>query len=152
MLHDIGKIGVPDAILTKPGRLTDEEFDVIRKHPETALDILGHVSFLTDERPLILHHHEHYDGNGYPHGLGGDRIPIGARVLALADAIDAMFSSRSYKPAYDTARVRSELQHCAGRHFDPDVAEVALGCIDDRSIEAHPGETAPAVATCDPIS
>ena len=144
LLHDIGKIGVPDAILTKPSRLTDEEFDVIKRHPETALDILGHVSFLADERPLILHHHERYDGNGYPYGLGGDRIPIGARVLALADAIDAMFSSRSYKPAYDTARVRSELHNSAGRQFDPDVTEVALDCLDDGSIMAIVEEPAPA--------
>lgn len=131
LLHDVGKIGVPDAILTKPGPLTEEEFDVIRRHPVTALEILGHVSFLADERPLILHHHERYDGHGYPAGLFGDQIPIGARVLAVADSLDAMFSPRSYKKAYGLDRVRSELASGAGRQFDPHVAEVALKWLDE---------------------
>ncbi len=131
LLHDIGKIGVPDAILTKEGALSTEEFSLIQRHPETALDILGHVSFLADERPLILHHHEHYDGSGYPAGLCGDQIPIGARVLTVADTLDAMFSPRSYKRAYSLERVRAELHACAGSHFDPNVAKVALEWLDE---------------------
>jgi diguanylate cyclase (GGDEF)-like protein/putative nucleotidyltransferase with HDIG domain len=131
LLHDMGKIGVPDAILTKPGPLTPEEWGVIRKHPQTGLEILGHVSFLAEERPLILHHHERYDGQGYPGGLCGDRIPIGARVLAVADALDAMFSPRSYKQAYDLDRVRAELAAGAGRQFDPAVAEATLEWLQD---------------------
>jgi len=126
LLHDVGKIGLPDAILTKPGPLTDAEFDIVKRHPETALEILGHVSFLTDERPLILHHHEHYDGTGYPVGLVGDRIPIGARILATADALDTMFSPRSYKGPYTIDRVRAELTAGAGRQFDPAVADATL--------------------------
>ncbi|MGB2986086.1 MAG: diguanylate cyclase, partial [Phycisphaerae bacterium] len=131
LLHDVGKIGVPDAILTKPGPLTTEEFDVIKRHPETALEILGHVSFLTDERPLILHHHERYDGTGYPTGLAGDRIPIGARILATADAVDTMFSPRSYKEPYAIDRVRAELTTGAGGQFDPTVTEVTLQWLDE---------------------
>jgi putative nucleotidyltransferase with HDIG domain len=131
LLHDVGKIGVPDAILTKPGPLTPEEFEVIRRHPETGLEILGHVSFLSDERPLILHHHERYDGFGYPAGLAGDEIPIGARILAVADALEAMFSARSYKEAYDLKRVRAEVAAGAGRQFDPGVAQVALRWMDE---------------------
>ena len=133
LLHDVGKIGVPDAILTKPGRLTPREFDVVRRHPETALDIVGHASFLADERPLILHHHERYDGEGYPAGLAGDRIPLGARVLAMADALDAMFSPRSYKPAYDLDRVRPELVAGAGRQFDPSITAITLKWLDEEA-------------------
>ena len=131
LLHDVGKIGVPDAILTKPGPLTEKEFEVIKRHPEIALEILGHVSYLTDERPLILHHHERYDGTGYPDGLAGDRIPIGARILAVADALDTMFAPRSYKEPYPLSRVRAELTAGAGSQFDPQVAEAALGWLDD---------------------
>ena len=126
LLHDVGKIGVPDAILTKPGPLTDQEFDIVKRHPETALEILGHVSFLSEERPLILHHHERYDGRGYPAGLAGDRIPIGARILAVADALDTMFAPRTYKRPYDVDRVRTELAAGAGHQFDPAVADVTL--------------------------
>ncbi|MEE8400284.1 MAG: HD domain-containing phosphohydrolase, partial [Desulfobacterales bacterium] len=100
LLHDIGKIGIPDTILTKPGPLTDEEYDIVKHHPQIAIDILQHASYLENERPLILHHHERFDGTGYPDKLKGDEIPIGARILAMADALDVMFSSRSYKPPY----------------------------------------------------
>ncbi len=130
MLHDVGKIGVPDAILTKQGPLTDREFDVVKRHPRTAVDILGHLSFLSDERPLILHHHERYDGKGYPARLTGDKIPLGARILAVADAMDAMFSPRSYKDSYDLRRVRKELTAGAGRQFDPAVTRATLELLD----------------------
>lgn len=138
LLHDVGKIGVPDAILTKPGPLTAEEFEVIKRHPGTALDILGHVSFLAEERPMILHHHERFDGKGYPTGLAGNRIPVGARVLAMADALDAMLSSRSYKPAFEVERVRAEVVAGAGRQFDPAVAEVTLDWLGEASADFPP--------------
>lgn len=141
LLHDVGKIGVPDAILTKPGPLTDAEYAIVKRHPETALVILGHISFLAKERPLILHHHERFDGDGYPDGLAGEQIPLGARVLAIADAIDAMFSPRSYKPAYDLQRVRGELAACAGKQFDPDVTEVALDWLDANPAICETAET-----------
>ncbi len=126
LLHDVGKIGVPDAILTKPGPLTSDEYATIQRHPETALEILSYVSFCGDERLIILHHHEHYDGHGYPDGLAGDKIPLGSRILSVADAIDAMASRRSYKPPFSVECIRRELTSGSGTQFDPDVVRVAL--------------------------
>ncbi len=126
LLHDIGKIGIPDAILTKPGRLTDVEFDEVRRHPETGASILGHTKQFAEVRPMILHHHEHFDGNGYPSHIAGEAIPIGARVLAMADALDAMLSPRSYKSAYSIERVVEEIKAARGMQFDPRVADVTL--------------------------
>lgn len=131
LLHDVGKIGVPDAILTKPGPLTPDEFDVVKRHPQTAVDIVTNMSFLADVNPLILHHHERYDGTGYPSGLKGDEIPIGARIIAVADAIDTMLSPRTYKAAYSVDRTRAELRACSGSQFDPQVTTVALRLLDE---------------------
>ena len=131
LLHDVGKIGVPDAILTKPGPLTPEEFDTVKRHPEIAIEILGHLSVLADQLPLILHHHEHYDGHGYPAGLVGEKIPMGARILAVADALDTMLSQRTYKPAYNVDQVRAELIACSGRQFDPAVVQATLALLDE---------------------
>jgi putative nucleotidyltransferase with HDIG domain len=130
LLHDVGKIGVPDAILTKPGPLTDDEFAAIKRHPEIAVKILGHLSCLAAELPLILHHHERVDGRGYPAGLGGQRIPLGARIIAVADALDTMFSPRSYKPAFSVDEVRAELIVGAGRQFDASILSVTLSSLD----------------------
>lgn len=130
LLHDVGKIGVPDSILTKAGPLTDDEFRIIQRHPETALSILSHMSHLADERPMILHHHERFDGNGYPARLAGDVIPLGARIIAVADAVDTMLSARSYKPAYDINHVRGELLRGSGGQFDPEVVRAALSCFE----------------------
>ena len=131
LLHDVGKIGVPDAILTKPGPLNDEEFTLVKRHPRTGLEILDHISSLSDEKPMILHHHERYDGTGYPDGLAGKKIPIGARILAVADAVDAMLSPRSYKQPYSIDRVRKELLIASGRQFDPGVVQVTLRWMDE---------------------
>ncbi len=131
LLHDVGKIGIPDAILTKPGPLTDDEFNTVKRHPEIAIEILGHLSVLADQLPLILHHHEHYDGRGYPAGLVGEGIPLGARILAVADALDTMLSQRTYKPAYNVDQVRGELIACSGRQFDPAVVQAALALLDE---------------------
>lgn len=133
ILHDVGKIGVPDAILQKPGPLTDEEYDLVKQHPQTALRILGHASFLNAELPLILHHHERYDGAGYPAGLAGGKIPFGARILAVADALDAMSAHRSYKPGFSVERIRQELRDCAGRQWDPVVVDAAIGWLGSAS-------------------
>ena len=140
LLHDVGKIGIPDAILTKPGSLTGEEFAIIKKHPALALDILRHISYLTDERPFILHHHERFDGRGYPNGLAGRRIPIGARILAVTDALDTMLSPRTYKKPYSLEQAKSELIRHAGKQFDPDIVMTTL-----RWLEDSPGELAQAV-------
>lgn len=136
LLHDLGKIGVPDAVLTKPGPLSNVEVDLIQRHPRTALDILGHVSFLDNELPIILHHHERYDGSGYPDGLAGEQIPIGARVLAVADAMDAMFSGRCYQPVYDRQRVRAELHAGSGSQFDPKLVASVEAWFDAASPQA----------------
>ncbi len=125
MMHDIGKIGVPDAILTKPGRLTKREFDIIKKHPATGAAILQSATCLQGELPLVLHHHEWYGGKGYPHGLRGDEIPFGARILHVADSIDAMLLPRSYKQGYAIDKVLSELRRGRGSQFDPDFADAA---------------------------
>lgn len=125
LLHDIGKIGIPDVILQKPGPLNDEEFEIVKRHPGIAIEILGHASFLSAELPIILHHHESFDGSGYPYGLAGDEIPLESRVLAVADAVDTMLSPRSYKRPYTRTHVQEELTTGAGSQFDPEVARVA---------------------------
>lgn len=125
LLHDVGKIGVPDALLQKPNRVTAEEYHVLKRHPQTAVDILRHASCLHDHLPVILHHHERFDGEGYPAGLKGKSIPLGARILAVCDAVDAMLSPRSYKPGFSMDYARSELRRCAGDQFDPQIARLA---------------------------
>lgn len=136
LLHDIGKIGVPDAILTKPGPLDEAELTLVMRHPETALEILGHVSYLREERPLILHHHERFDGTGYPAGLARERIPLGARILAVADALETMLSERSYKVPYSMSQVRRELITGAGSQFDPNVVDATLRWLHDSENDA----------------
>ena len=126
LLHDIGKIGIPDAILTKPGKLTREEFALIKRHPEQGVQILEHATYLKETFPLILHHHEHWHGGGYPAGLAGEKIPQGARILQLADAIDAILSERSYKLPMTTEELVVELDTYRGRQFDPELTDLAL--------------------------
>jgi len=135
ILHDVGKLGVPDAILQKPGPLTDEELEIVRRHPTTGVEILSHASHLSEELPLILHHHEWYDGKGYPAGLRGDEIPFGARILAAADALDAMLSRRSYKEPYTIERAIDELRAGTGRQFDPLVASTTIEWLDSTPAE-----------------
>ncbi len=126
ILHDVGKIGIPDYILTKRERLTEEEFRLIRQHPIMAVQILQGVSFLKNEIPMILHHHEWWDGTGYPEGISGESIPLGARILHLADSIEAMLSRRSYKDSYTFERVIEELHAGAGTQFDPELVQAAV--------------------------
>ena len=133
LLHDIGKIGIPDAVLQKPGPLTPAEFGLIKQHPKLATDILGQAGLFDDELPIILHHHESYDGSGYPAGLAGRDIPFEARILNVADSLDAMLSPRSYKPGYGIERVRRELIACSGRQFDPRLVSVTV-----RWLDRHP--------------
>lgn len=127
LVHDVGKIGVSEQVLTKPGRLTDEEFDEIKTHPEVGYRILRDIPALRDVLPGVLHHHERWDGGGYPHGLSGDKIPQMARVIALADTFDAMSSNRSYRPAMDRATVLDEIERCGGSQFDKQLARVFVG-------------------------
>ncbi|HEX79032.1 MAG TPA: diguanylate cyclase [Dehalococcoidia bacterium] len=124
LLHDIGKVGVPDSILNKKTPLTEEEWKPIKAHPELGVEILRHVIDLVNCLPAILHHHEHHDGSGYPAGLSGDGIPLEARILAVADAYDAMTSPRPYHEPLSLEEAVEELKHCAGTQFDPEVVEV----------------------------
>jgi HD-GYP domain-containing protein (c-di-GMP phosphodiesterase class II) len=124
LVHDIGKIGVPEAVLTKPGRLTEEEFAWIRKHPEIGYRILKDIPRLRDILPGVLYHHERFDGQGYPEGIAGDDIPMVARLISLADAFDAMSSTRTYRPTLSRPEVLQEILDCAGTQFDPELAPV----------------------------
>lgn len=125
-LHDIGKIGVKDTVLLKPGKLTDEEFEEIKRHSEIGDNILKPIKFFPKERDLIRHHHERYDGRGYPDGLGGEDIPLTARILAVADTYDAMTSTRPYRKALEHKVAVEEIIRCAGKQFDPKVVEAFL--------------------------
>jgi len=131
-LHDIGKISIPDSVLNKAGPLTDEEWEPVKAHPELGVEILKHVIDLVNCLPAILHHHEHYDGTGYPSGLKGDEIPLEARILAIADAYDAITSIRSYHPQLSPQQALDELRHCAGAQFDPELVKVFC-----QTIEQH---------------
>jgi HD-GYP domain-containing protein (c-di-GMP phosphodiesterase class II) len=119
ILHDVGKIGIADSILNKPGPLTAEEGDIISTHPQIGANMLKDIPFLEKARELILHHHERYDGKGYPDGLKGEAIPMGARLLAVADSFDAMTSDRPYRAALSTAFAIIELKRCSGTQFCP---------------------------------
>lgn len=126
LVHDVGKIGVPEAVLCKPGRLTDAEFEAIKAHPEIGYTILKDIPLLEDVLPGVLYHHERWDGRGYPRGIAGEEIPLIARYIALADTFDAMSSTRSYRPAMPREKVRAEIRRCAGSQFDPGLAELFL--------------------------
>jgi diguanylate cyclase (GGDEF)-like protein len=126
IFHDIGKIAIPDAILNKPGPLTEAEFDMVRRHPEVGEQILAPVPFLAAVRRIVRHDHERWDGEGYPDGLRGDAIPLGARIVFVVDAYHAMCSDRPYRRAMPASAAREELRRHAGTQFDPEVVEVVL--------------------------
>lgn len=123
-LHDIGKIGIPDVILNKVGKLTDKEFEVMKNHTCIGADIVGKISILEPMVDIVRHHHERIDGNGYPDGLKGNEISIGARIVAIADAFDAMTSARSYRAALSVDKAVNELIRCSGTQFDSRIVEL----------------------------
>jgi putative nucleotidyltransferase with HDIG domain len=127
LLHDVGKIGVPEAVLQKTGRLTPEEFEQIKKHPEIGARILRDVKQIEDIIPGVLHHHERYDGRGYPAGLAGENIPLMGRIICLADCFDAMTSSRTYRKALPLEVALTEIRRCSGTQFDPVLTDAFLG-------------------------
>ncbi|MCL0037099.1 diguanylate cyclase [Dehalococcoidia bacterium] len=124
LLHDIGKIGIPDSLLGKEGALTEEEWKPVKTHPELGVEILRHVGDLVNCLPAILHHHEHYDGKGYPFGLKGEDIPLEARILAISDAYDAITSPRAYREGLSSQQALDQIRHHAGTQFDPELVEV----------------------------
>src|SRR5512133_4123723 len=126
LLHDIGKIGVPDAILLKPAKLVDAEWVEMRKHPQIGYDILRSIEFLGVPAQMVLTHQERYDGRGYPTGLAGEAIPIGSRIFAIADTLDAMTSDRPYRRAGSREEARAEIAKFAGTQFDPRCADAFL--------------------------
>ena len=121
LLHDIGKVAVPDAILFKTSKLTAEEFALIARHPIVGSEILRDVDFIGEGKLVVRHHHERWDGGGYPDGLAGDDIPLVARVFAVADTLDALTTDRPYRPAADWQQARAEIHSVAGSQFDPAV-------------------------------
>ncbi len=129
LLHDIGKIGIDSSILNKPGKLTEAEFEVIRSHPDIAANILGSLDFLKAVVPLVHHHHEHFDGTGYPFGLVGEAIPRGARIISVADAFNAMTSDRPYRKALSLEAATQELIDNSGTQFDPQVVTAFLAVL-----------------------
>lgn len=124
LVHDVGKIGVPESVLCKAGPLTDAEYALIKMHPTVGARILRDIKQMSDLLPGVLYHHERWDGRGYPHGLRGENIPLFGRLIGLADAFDAMSSNRTYRKSLDHAKVLSEVRRCAGTQFDPQLAEV----------------------------
>ena len=126
ILHDVGKIGIPDSILLKPGPLNHQEWTVMREHPIIGFNILKDVSFLEEVSKLVLHHHERYDGTGYPSGLQGADIPLGARILAIADSFDTMTTDRAYRPALSERYAIGELLHCTYTQFCPKAVDAFI--------------------------
>lgn len=142
-LHDIGKVGIPDSVLLKPGRLTDDQFEIMKTHTligaqtlEAALREIPHARFLQVARDIALGHHERFDGRGYPNGVSGEDIPLAARIVALADVYDALTSKRTYKEAFSVAVARDIIVQESGTHFDPEVVNAFLK-VEDQFIRIY---------------
>ena len=129
-LHDIGKMAIPDQILRKPGPLTPEEREIMRTHCEIGYNMVTRIPFLREAAEIVLSHQEYFDGTGYPRSLKGEQIPLGARIFAVADALDAMISDRPYRKALPITHAREEIERCSGSQFDPDVVHVFLAMPD----------------------
>ena len=132
--HDIGKLVIDLSCIQKPGKLTAEEWDLIKKHPEVGANIIEPFSFARRERDIILHHHERIDGNGYPDGIGGDELEPLTRIVTIADSYDAMTSRRNYRRNLSEVEAVEELRRCAGTQFDPELVEVFAGAVFDQKI------------------
>lgn len=130
-LHDIGKIGVPDEVLNKPGRLTDEQFTMIKQHPVIGYHIVSKVKSFGSISGIVRHHHERFDGTGYPDGLAGPEIPLGARIVAVADAFDAMTAPRIYRTSFSPLDALNEVIRCSGSQFDPAVVDALAASMKD---------------------
>lgn len=138
-LHDIGKIGIPDSVLLKPGRLDPDERKIIEKHVNHGYEIIRDVKFLSQAKDVILYHHEKWDGTGYPEGIKGDDIPLNARIFALVDVFDALISERPYKPAYPVEKALNIIREGRGTHFDPAVADTLLDMTPEEVMSINQG-------------
>jgi putative nucleotidyltransferase with HDIG domain len=134
LLHDVGKVAIPDGILHKPEPLLEEESRLMRRHPVIGAEIVGAVPFLAEAAAIVRSHHERFDGSGYPDGLAGEEIPLAARIFAVADAFDAITTERPYRPAASFAEARAAIADAAGTHFDPAVV-AALDDVPDETLE-----------------
>ena len=134
LLHDIGKIAVPDAVLNKPERLTDEEYEVMKKHTVWGREILSGLEFLPQADPGATYHHERYDGSGYPYGMHGEELPEMVRIISAADALDAMNSNRCYRKHCDRDYIIGEFRKGAGKQFDAGVAQAVVALIEEGRI------------------
>ena len=131
LFHDIGKIGIPDSILLKEAKLDDYEYSQIKNHPTIGVHMLGDAEVFKDIIPIVKHHHERFDGKGYPSQLSGENIPLIARITTIADAFDAMTSKRTYRNALPIGVVKAEIEKCSGNQFDPNIAKVFLDILND---------------------
>jgi len=145
-LHDIGKIGIPDAVLQKPGPLSGEEFEIIKRHPVIGKRILEGVAKFRDYLAIVELHHENTDGSGYPWGLRGEQVPLAARIVHVVDAYDAMTSNRPYREATTTAQAQEILRRHAGSQFDASVVEVFLRLVETGTLHYTDAETGPQLA------
>ncbi len=139
LLHDIGKISIDDAILGKPAKLTEEEYAHIKRHPEEGARIVAPMRFANEVGPIIMHHHERWDGKGYPHGLAGEAIPIGARIVAIVDAYDAMMTDRPYRKSLGLTETMRRLREGRCCEWDPTLLDMFIAMIEeDRLVEPRP--------------
>ena len=135
LFHDIGKIGIPDSILLKDSKLTDDEYYEIKNHPSIGAHILCNAKVFQDIIPIVKHHHERFDGRGYPSQLAGENIPFIARIAAVADSFDAMTSKRTYRDSLPLDVVKSEIERCKGTQFDPAIADAFLDILNTQYAE-----------------
>ena len=136
LLHDVGKVGIPKAVLNKPGKLTDEEYDLIKSHTLKGYEVLKDISIVPELAVGALGHHERYDGNGYPNGLSGDEIPEVARIIAVADSFDAMYSDRQYRKRLDFDKAISIIREASGTQLSPEVVDAFFRLVDKGEIKA----------------
>jgi HD-GYP domain-containing protein (c-di-GMP phosphodiesterase class II) len=137
LLHDAGQIVVPDEVLTKPEKLTGQEYAMVKEHPERGVEIIRHIGALKSVIPIILYHHEKYDGTGYPKGLKRDQIPLGARVMAVISAFEAMIAKRPYRVERSVDEAIEEIRKNSGTQFDPKVVDVFLRVVGRRDVRAN---------------
>ncbi|MHC4932828.1 MAG: HD-GYP domain-containing protein, partial [Planctomycetota bacterium] len=147
LLHDVGKIGVPDSILLKPGKLSDEDWTIMRQHTLIGHKMISRIKFLKGAADVVLYHHERWDGAGYPYGISGEDIPLPARIFSVIDAYDAITSERVYKRAVPIDQAKKEIERCSGTQFDPKIVEVFLKITDEELLQTRTDAERDSMAT-----